>query len=101
MGVVRLIHVAQAPSRSSRFRDSDHNGVIHHVVMFISGGTSYGHYSPMPSITLIIILGILAIVLWAIRTGNTQQRHHVIDSANYAIMESEIDNNIVTIKAKI
>jgi uncharacterized membrane protein len=89
-------------SRSSRASDSDYNGGSYSSrrdVYIVSGGSAYGYYSPMPLITLVIILGILAIAIkWAIRTSaNSANANPVIDSANHAISESEIENNIVTI----
>ena len=89
-------------SRSSRASDSDYNGGSYSSrrdVYIVSGGTGYGYYSPMPLITLIIILGILAIAIkWAIRTSaNSANANPAIDIANYAISESEIDNNVVTV----
>jgi uncharacterized membrane protein len=88
----------RSTSRSSRASDSDYNGgnSSRRDVYVVSGGTSYGYYSPMPLITLIIILGILAIAIkWAIHaSANSTNANHAIGSTNRAIGSSEIDNNI-------
>ncbi len=101
-GSFRSSRSRSSSSRSSRASDSDYNGGSYSSrrdVYVVSGGTSYGYYSPMPLITLVIILGIFVIAIkWAIRTSaNSTNANPVIDSVNSVIGKSEIDNNIVTI----
>lgn len=101
-GSFRSSRSRSSSSRSSRASDSDYNGSSYSSrrdVYVVSGGTSYGYYSPMPLITLVIILGIFAIAIkWAIRTSaHSTNANHAINSANSVIGKSEIDNNIVTV----
>lgn len=90
----------RSTSRSSRASDSDYNGSYssRRDVYIVSGGTGYGYYSPMPLITLVIIVGILAIAIrWAIHTSaNSTNAIHPNSSANRAI-GNELENNIVTV----
>lgn len=82
-----------SPSRSRSFSNSDSSDGRYSTgrSVYVGGGGYY--YSPMPVITLIIILGIFAItIMWAIRTSTNST-----NSTNNVIGNSEVDNNIVTV----
>ncbi len=53
----------------------------------------------MPVIVLLIILGIIAFALAAIRSSinSSKTANHAISNGNNVIGNSEIDNNIVTV----
>lgn len=98
-----------SPSRSSSPRDSsrssdsnysDRTYSPHSNVYIMPGGTSVYYYSPMPLIVLVIILVILALALRSVirsSINSTNSANHASNSANNVVVNSEIDNNIVTV----
>jgi uncharacterized membrane protein len=98
-GSFRSAPSRSSPSRSSRSSGSDYSGGRYSSgsnVYVVPGGTVYS-YSPMPLIVLVIILGILAIAIRSYINSTNSANHDAITSADRAIGNSEIDNNIVTI----